>query len=161
MRHMQCLQKQYSAVDYNSNFHQLRVNALLTEDDILLLQDLFLTNGIHCIIAANVLSGRKLMYKFLQSLHYYHNVTCLTANKDRPLKKTVFNLFQSIQEYCGCNCEYQEVEYFFLEHCYADFLWVELSEELETNPIGINAFKAMDELNMDRAMPIIKISYNS
>lgn len=138
-----------------------RINVFLTEDDIIFLQDVFLTNGLHHIKVPSVVSGREIIYKLLQSMHYYHYVTCLTGNVDVPLKRTVSNLFQNISQCCGQDCGYDEVENYFLEQCYTDFMWVELSEPLLNNAMVIHALQAMHKLDLAHHIPVISISYDS
>lgn len=138
-----------------------QINVLLTEDDILFLQDIFLANGLHHIKVANMVAGREIIYKLLQSMHYYHDVTCLTGNEKIPLNKKVCNLYQAIKKYCGLNATYQDIEEYFLEQCYTDFMWVESSDELWENTIVAYAFQAMHELDIAHHIPIINVSYNS
>lgn len=137
-----------------------QIDTNLTEEDILFLQDIFLTNGLHHIKVPSVLSGRTIIYKFLRSMNYYHHVTCLTCNDDFPLKKTVGNLFQLLKRACGQEPSYEHIENYFLEQWFADFMWVELSEDLITNGMVIHALHAMHELDLAHHIPIISVSCN-
>lgn len=138
-----------------------QIDRSLSEDDILFLQDIFLKTGFHHIRVADILSGRTIMYKLLESIHYYHEITCLTGNLQIPLKRRINNLYQALEKCCGSHATYESIEEYFLENYYADFLWIELSEELFKKSIATCALSIMHQLGMADNIPIISISYNS
>jgi hypothetical protein len=138
-----------------------QINVPLPEEDIIFLQDLFLTNGYHHIKVPSQGSGRIIMHTLLQSMHYYHNVACLTDNSGVPLKKSVTDLCDKIT----CNylpeCSYEDVETYFLEQDYIDFMWIELSESLFTNTVAMYVLQVLQELNLAQHIPIISLSFET
>ena len=138
-----------------------RIDQSLPAEDILFLQDIFLTSGVHQIVVEDVRAGRKIVGKMLQSMNYYHEVACLTDIVEPPLKKSVINMYNSLAHYCGDDDSYDEVEEFFLEQYFADFMWIELSKGLLQIPIIENAMHALYDLDIIKHIPIVAISYNT
>ena len=137
------------------------INRTLSEDDILYLQDIFLTNGVHAIKVSNVATGRVLIYKLLQSLHYHHVVACLTCAENPPLKRSIFDVYRAIMHHELGPDSYDDIEDFFIERFYADFLWVELSHESLKKSVVTHATNVVRALDIDSRMPIVTISYDA
>jgi len=129
----------------------------LTESSILELQDTFLTNGFHHIKVKDIESGRSLISTFLDSLGLYHDVACLTAAGHEFLDPLVTHLHFGSKNIDEAD---KELEYFFIEHFYYDFLWIETSQELDVQP-WYPLFKTkLNEFNVNHGAPIIFMSYS-
>ena len=130
----------------------------MTEDDILYLQDIFLTNGMHAIKVPDVQSGRSIIYAVLQSLNFYQMVSCMTCIGEPPLKTSVVDVYSLVSR-AYHEAPYEEIESFFIEDFFSDFLWIELSQDLINTTTLVHSFHALYSLDMFRRMPIIALSY--
>ena len=133
----------------------------LTEIEILDLQDAFLTNGVHIIKVKNVAAGRNLVAVFLESLHCYHDTAMLTVS-DVPLEKSVVNLYEVlIQNGYLDNLDLPDLEEFFLEKFYFDFVWLEATEELIANRWFAEFETKLTDLKINNHIPIVFLTYES
>jgi hypothetical protein len=130
----------------------------LSEEDILYLQDIFLSNGLHAIKLPNIIEGRSLIYRLLQSLHYYRTVACLTSVAEPPLKKSIFDIHSALRMLIG---DRDAIEDFFMERFFVDFLWIELTPDLVQVPTFMQVMSALDVLAIDKHIPILTLSYDS
>lgn len=130
-----------------------------SEDDILYLEDIFLTPGFHKIKVDDVNKGRSLVYILLQSLHCYQEVACLSCLKI-PLKKTITDIYMILLRLCQVHEYHDAVELYFLEYFQAQVLWIELSDELFEDPIMYCALQVIHDFNIMHSAPIIALSYN-
>lgn len=163
MRQGSCL---YEAYPYNKSwlFDVIRprqIDSALPADDILFLQDIFLTNGLHHIGVSDLVSGRMIVSRLLRSMNYHHELACLTNSWDPPLKKTVLDIYNSLVDYCGQDASYDEIEEFFLEQYCADFMWVEISKDLLHIPMAGYALQAVYKLEIAHHIPIVAVSYQN
>jgi hypothetical protein len=135
-----------------------KVNPLLStisKQQILELQDIFLTNGIHHIQVSSSSEGRLLVQTFLQALRCFCAIGCLTNNKI-PLQDGVFDIrnFLDIYGY-SITKNNSEIDRFFLEEFECDFLWIETT----SNNYWYSHFEQkIHDLGIDQHMPIIIIS---
>jgi hypothetical protein len=127
----------------------------LTEQQIINLSSIFLTNGVHHISVTNKAEGRTLIYNFLHSLNYYHAVACLSleAINEEPIT----DLFEIL---CSGNWLTKgNFEPFLCQELYADFLWIEETQEMLDSP-WYQPFKdSLLTLGFDKNMPIILFTY--
>ncbi|MCK5632656.1 hypothetical protein KAH94_02825 [bacterium] len=128
--------------------------------DILDLQDAFLVNGLHYIKVDDAISGRALVNLFLNSLNnYYTNIACLTTSQCN-LRNNVTNLYEELMlgGYLQKGAKF-ELEEFFLEKFYYDFIWVEATDELVNSQWTTNCFRQMKLFKLDQLLPVLVISY--
>ncbi len=130
----------------------------MSEDDILFLQDIFLTNGVHAINVADVRVGRSIVHSMLQSLNFYQAVACMTCDQTTPLAESIIDVYSFLSNK-NYDLSYEEVEHFFIEEFFSDFLWIELSEKLINTSLFAYSFQALNELDMPRRIPIVTLSY--
>ncbi len=121
-----------------------------SEQEIIELNDVFLTHGIHDITVSDIAAGRTLIDTFLSSLNYYNNVACLTAS-DIPLRSSIFDIYSEVAG--------GDLEEFFLEQFYFDFLWIEVSPTLTETAWFLNFELKLLSFNMDQLLPVIILSY--
>jgi hypothetical protein len=136
-----------------------RLSTVLSQDDILYVQERFITNGLHHIVVQDIEHGRTLMEKLLKSMHYFQNVSCLAQSYPIAIDYEQSNLLENIQYYCGHDIEADLIEEYFLECYMADFLWVELTETLLRNPLALQIVYSMHTLDIAHNIPVIAISY--
>ncbi|MDR3550530.1 MAG: hypothetical protein P4L31_03895 [Candidatus Babeliales bacterium] len=111
-----------------------RVGNKLTEYDILLLQDAFLCKGLHYIQATNNRVGRAFITLFLNALRLSGEIGCLTM-ENSPLNANIIDLQEALRGIHPVKSITEDsIEQFFIESCYYDFIWIELSKELEAQP---------------------------
>ena len=126
--------------------------APFSEQDILDLNDAFLTNGIHDITVPSIHAGRGLISTFLSSLNYYSNVACLTAH-DVPHDPTIFDIYSEVAG--------SSLEEFFVENFYFDFMWIEALPELTSTVWFTDFEQRLLSFNIDHILPIIVLSYGN
>jgi len=128
--------KEVSSVRYieSLQFISRYVKRPFSEKDILELQDTFLSNGFQFLRMDTIPFGRTVMETFLMLLNNFHDVACLTTSKD-ALPPMVSNIYQLLDQ--GGFLEPHSMldfEEFFLEYFYYDFIWIEASYDLLSQP---------------------------
>ena len=129
-----------------------------SEQDILELQDEFLTNGFHYLTVSNIQTGRKIINTFLSSLNYYQEVGCLTI-ADQALVENVSNICKLLE-----NSDYLQnmnFEEFFLEQWYYDFVWIEAIEQLWYLPWFKKLYQQIVNGTIEDSLPIFILSYTT
>ena len=129
-----------------------------SEQDILELQDEFLTNGFHYLTVSNIQTGRKIISTFLSSLNYYQEVGCLTV-ADQALMQNVSNIYELLE-----NSDYLQnmnFEEFFLENWYYDFVWIEAIEQLWYLSWFKKLYLQLADGTLEDSLPIFILSYTT
>lgn len=135
-------------IKINRPLSLLRIKKLaISEQQILELQDLFLTNGIHHIAVPSLKEGRALVYKFIDALRCYSNIVCFTANGD-SLRKSIFDMKSYLDD--------TDLNHFLIEEFDFDFVWLERDSRNLAGSIKIE--EKLSELNFDHHVPIIVLS---
>lgn len=129
-----------------------------SESDVLYLQDLFLTPGVHQINVDSVAKGRAIISDVLDSLHYHQKAGCLSLN-DTALEDGVCDIVKTlIKDDYLVNSD--NLTLFFLDRFYFDFLWIEESTNL-VDSIWYEQFKQhLVDFNFNKSIPIIKVLIN-
>jgi len=135
------------------------VSQPFSETDIIWLQELFLTNDWHCLRLDDIHSGRSIINTMLYSLNYYHDVACLTMEEYPQLDSECCDLYLQLLEGGYLDGEPYDLEAFFLENFYADFLWIEETHELVKTPWYQQFLMVLHDLQMTHHMPVIVLSY--
>jgi len=130
-----------------------------SDSDILNLQDAFLTNGIHYIKTDNIFAGRALITLFLNSLNCHNNVATLSLSSE-PLQNGITDLYAELilGGHLNQNLSH-ELEDFFLEKFYYDFMWIEATEKLLDSFWTEEFFKKITDFKLDQLIPILIVSY--
>jgi len=137
-------------------------NQNISENDLIYLQDLFLTNGIHNLSSPSTNQARKVLYKILKSLNYYQDIASLSLS-DQALSNNVYDIytnllinnFLSINSSNNLNISNSEnLINFFQDKFYFDFLWIELTEELEETDWYSKFENFIINFKFDKIMPI-------
>jgi len=130
-----------------------------SDTDILNLQDAFLSNGTHYFKVNSIQEGRSIINLFLASLNYYKNIGCLTMNPG-SLQESASDLYSELL--LGGHLDKKllyELETFFLEEFYYDFIWIEATQNLLSGSWATAFFKQMIQFKLDHLIPILIISY--
>ncbi len=125
-----------------------------TETDLLYLNAIFTTKGIHHIRAADELSGRLLIQNVLASLQWYYQIACVAATEEMIIAYADNIITKLSHPYSD-----GMMEQFFLEEFYYDFVWIEMTEDLKQQA-WIESFQEhLSFFQIDRIIPIIIIEY--
>jgi hypothetical protein len=129
----------------------LKNKLTITEQEILELQDLFLSNGMHCLAVPTLKEGRSLMYTFLNALHCYNAVSCIT--KIGGLRKNTFDVYSYLQQ-CGYLEEKNliHLEKFLTEEFDVDFLWIECKK---SDTWQLIFEQKIQEIGIDQHIPVM------
>lgn len=139
---------------------RVRENALhitkgiLSDRDILALNDTFLTSGFHTLTISHVLFGRKLLKRFLAQLSCYSQIAYMSTTHVDSADDQIFNIYGFLK---ARNIFYNEqaLDEFLLEEFCFDFLWIEWSHEFLTEPWFASFKQKLIEFGIDREIPII------
>lgn len=126
----------------------------LSENDILHLQELFLTNGWHGLKVKSVDDGRSIISTMLYSLNYYNDIACLAID-EMSVDSRFFDVYAHMIEGGYLEGQYYDIEAFLIEHFYANFLWIEETQELLKAPWYRHFLQAINDLKLDTQIPII------
>jgi hypothetical protein len=127
---------------------------------IIELQNIFMSPGIHKITVKNITSGRSLMDTFLKSLNYYHHVGCLTTIPVHLDDQTI-DMYKLIQKYTQSFEIDRAIEDFFVEHSSFDFVWIEMTKDL-LDQFSLQDIKRMCEiLTVNESIPVIMIHHEN
>lgn len=135
--------------------------AAFSEQEIIFLQDIFMTSGFHHLRVNNVTVGRQILEMFLESLHYFEQVTALTVQHE-PLPNTVQDLYYELLESQYINLHgtiSNDLSDFFITQFNADFVWIEASAELLAAPWFTKVQRALSDIIAEHPIPILVISY--
>lgn len=130
---------------------------ILSENEILLFQELFYTTGFHYIQVDSFSQGRALVDTFISSIKYHKNIAYLTTQSKPLLKNSLFKAVDIYKELNKLNALYNfhNLEKFLLENFYYDFLWIELNFEI-LNSCWLGHFEQkIIDFNIDNTLPII------
>ncbi len=126
-----------------------------TEQDILELHDIFMTNGVHHITVPSVIEGRLIVHALLDSLHYYHDVAALSI-EEIPLSSCVHDLSDAMM---NATCNGIPIGDYVCDQFYGDFLWIEETPSLVSQLWYAEFEFTLYDLRLDERMPIIIIHY--
>lgn len=130
----------------------------LQETDILILQDLCMTSGIHKIQTHNIESGRKIMDVILDSLNHYQSVAYISDVSIHEKKS--YNIFHQICKNGTCKeSMHFAFEEFFIHQPFFDFLIIELTETFKNEKLMVDLLQIFSMFHFQEQLPIFIISY--
>lgn len=133
------------------------VPLLLTELDILDLNETLLCNGVHYLKVQNIEHGRQVLEACLSSLHYYHSIGCLTLF-NTPETMPVGDIFHDLSHSGSLDRPHALADYFFDQFEY-DFVWIELTASLSSLQWYQSFANQLKKSNVAQRMPIVKLLY--
>lgn len=142
----------------NINFSKT-IEYPFVENEILYLHEIFLTNGIHSFNVKTIDLGRKIIYSILNSLQFYQNIACLTLS-EISLNNDITNIYGILNDSNFLNDPNKDLVSFFLDEFYYDFIWIEENNKLKKSEWYKLFNQYLIDLNFNRSIPIILISYN-
>lgn len=125
-----------------------------TDQQILALEDIFLSRGLKQLTVPSQVAGRELVVSMVELFYHTGRVACLTANGS-GLPERVTRIFEEMAV-SGCLAfANRDIDSFLLEQFYYDVVWVECSDQLLAMPwFGYFESKLL-EFNMSATCPII------
>lgn len=139
------------------------IGELLTEADILFLSDTFFSNGFHHIRVKNIDAGRQLISILMRSMKIYNEIACVTVADTQSLElykeSPFFNVYQEMHN--NNMTHNNDCEAFLLEHFYANYMWIESTSVLQSQPWFDNLIKTIIDLKVDQQIPILILSYQN
>ena len=129
------------------------------EHDVLQLQEIFVTCGVHIITTKNIIDGRKVMQTILHSLNYFHNIGCISQEKGLP--SFVCDIINHIEfEKSKENNLLTDLETFLTIHPCFDFIWIELSPALQQKYSQQQITKLFEMYHVQERMPVVIVMYD-
>lgn len=138
-----------------AHISRVSVNAL-SEDDILYLNDLLLTNGFHRVVVKNMNSGCAIIETFLMCLNKYQFICWLSGSGKNS--NYIYDLKDDLKVYGCLDSESLSLyEAYFSEQFYADCLVIESTQELMRQRWYYYFYKAMKKAHVAQRIPIIQL----
>lgn len=145
----------------NHNDIQVQGSALLSlvsEHEILELQDLFLTPGFNYLELPSSEAGRELVTSFLNSLQHYSQIACLTTRPE-ALPQATTSLHDEMAFSGALALSHSRLDAFLLEQFHYDFLWIECTPDLLESPWYGYFEQKLSDFNIAATTPVLLVSY--
>ncbi len=144
-----------SSNQFKQYLHEIeQVNRPLNDECILAVQDKLLSQGFQYLRVDSIQEGRQIIRLFLQSLSLYHAIGCLTLETAPQEAASIYDHL----ELCFWD-KYLMQEYFI--NFQFDFMWIEATEEMLSNPTFEQIRQAMIQSMIDRHMTILVLVYGN
>ncbi len=146
----------------NHGFYDELDNKLFTlpfsENDVLKLQETFVSFGIHTIKTKNILDGREIIQTILNSLNYYHNIGCITDAQG--LSTSVCDIINHIELQKSRKGDLLiDLEDFLTIHPCFDFIWIELTKEMQNLYSAADIKKIFNIYHVEERMSVLIVMY--
>lgn len=142
-----------------------KITEPLSEATLFVIQDMFLTNGVHHIEMPNIDKGRTILYSFLRFFSPYKNSACFTLNSFF-LEPYVTNIYGCLKKDGYLNSENKEydLERFFYDQCHFDFIWIEKEIEIKNkHKVGTQLIDSFEHMVLSRELgsriPVLIVHY--
>jgi len=145
--------------DFKAIVHDKLFTLPFSEQDVLELQEIFVTLGVHTIKVKNVIEGRQILKIILNSLNYYNNIGCVTQVKDLPVHVCDI-LNHMILEKIEKGDLLTNLEDFLAIHPCFDFIWIECTKNIKKE-FSYKAIKnSFDMYHVEERMPVLILTYD-
>jgi hypothetical protein len=134
----------------------------VSEQEILDLQDLFLTHGYHYLNVSSHGQGRALISLFLESLqsNFFSRIACLTMSP-AALPDGIASLHDELALHGALAFDHHRLDEFLLNEFYYDFVWIECSRELTQSPWFYYLEKKLVDYNIGLHTPIVFVQHDT
>jgi len=129
-----------------------------TEQEIIDMSNSFLTYGFHSFKAKTIAHGRLFINTFLHSLNYYDDIAYLTVEQGSDSHG--LDLYQLFNQEKLLEKPSSRLSEFLCNFFHNDFLWIEATPSLMAMPWFIDFEHCLIDLNIDKVMPIVILSYD-
>lgn len=139
-------------------------NQKTSENEILYLQDLFLTPGFHKLKFSNTEAAREQLYTILDSLKFYQNTAGLSL-QTLGFRDDITDLYAEILQ-AGClNLSNSSINENLVDFClnnfYYDFLWIENPPALEATQWYQQLLELISNFKLDQLIPICLVEFKA
>ncbi len=137
--------------------HISRVSiSALSEDDILYLNDLLLTNGFHQVVVKNMDAGCAIIETFLICLNKYQWIYWLSGSDKK--NDHIYNLEDDLRAYgCLASESLSLYEAYFSEQFHADCLVIACTQQLMRQKWYYYFYQALKKNSVAQHIPIIQL----
>jgi len=126
-----------------------------SDADIVHMYDLLLSPEHVRVQMPDIASGRTILFSFLQSLDYYHDLACITAHSESlPLSVLSLLDYWQVMNYLP-QASPESLSNFLLQECTNDFIWVEYDATLQS----MECITAIDSALKQTAIKVLSIVY--
>ncbi len=129
-----------------------------SENEILAVSDLLLSNGFHTITVKSLTVGRTIINTFLTLLNRYQQIYWLSS--DGTVPNQVYDLYACMKQ-AGCLKEgsVEVYESYFYEEFYGDFLILECTDRLMSESWYADFEQTLYEMRMFDQIPVVQLMY--
>jgi hypothetical protein len=123
----------------------------VSEQDIIAMQDMLLTNGVHHLSCTDSVTIRPVITRFLEALHHFQTIAFLSF--DEPIEQGMSSLIYE-QLYYDVASRIVDPDFiydFILHELVCDFLWI------EHHPSFSQFINVLLDLKIDKDMPILLV----
>ena len=138
-----------------SSQNYIRNVRTISEQEIMTLQDTFLTNGFHTITVSSIKEGRSLLATFINALNCYRNIACLKKTSDEL--ESFFDIYKVLSE--NSKIDNQLLFNFFLDQFNFDLLCIEMNKQLMKASWFPDFLQQLCDFKIDKNIPIICLAY--
>lgn len=124
----------------------------LTEQQIINLQDLFITPGIHTIYVDNMKTGREIMYNMLSSFKHYSAISCITQ-ESLALKPQITDILLELFQLPAL----ATIEDYVLYDFEPDFIWIETTASLTNQSLYQEFMNTIIDYGIPEKIAIIRL----
>lgn len=129
----------------------------LTHNDILDLQEIFLTPGVHELHINSVEEGRFIIDKFLGSLNCYHKKACFTLS-ELALDCQTTDLYLELLLMSRVDGVTGSLEGFLYDHGDHDFIWIEATKKVLANSVFHEFVQHLKLFDGKMQFPVVLLS---
>jgi len=140
-----------------------------SESMAFIIQDLFLTNGVHYIQVPHVHTGRRIMYTFLRHFSPYKKSACLSVQCSIPVSSYyATDIYDALLRggYLNSSENGYNLDGFFYDQCHYDFMWIEKSWQSANSSLAVDGSHVIDAFEhmiiaqqLEKSIPIIIVHY--
>lgn len=153
--------KRMDYVDFKASLYlgSRALKTMLSEDEILSLQESFLSSGIHKITVANLPEGRTMLAAFLESLRYFTRPAVLTTQLFSHPSVQIAHLYRELLAHEGIFESRGMLEDFMLNHFYYDFLAIEATPDLRAQAWFVRFEQLLHDYKFTETVPVVMFVY--
>lgn len=149
---------------FSSSLQIKKIEEPLIDDDIIFLQEKFLTSGFIKLLVLDINTGREISSKILNSLNCYNDIAilndCLNSSQNKYIEN-YFNISNSLINEDDKEIDENQVRDFFLDQFYFDFLLIELTSEFACKNWVKKFERNILDFNFHKMIPIIILTYEN
>ena len=152
--------KRVEEIAHNQASIAVQQKIRLSDEEILEIQEYFLTPGLHIIKVADVMTGRILLARFLEALGYYFSDKAVLSLTRKTIPEGCADIYTELVE-TGSLHDYDALQNYIASSFYYDFLAIEGTHELLNNPWFGRFEYVLRESCAGETTPIILFFYDS